>query len=70
MVEYKSKRVEVSGIEDKRQITATFAASLTGPFYQCSLFIKVKPANVTPLLIFPTIGTSPTHLTTGAMKVL
>ena len=32
MAEHKSKRVEVSGIEDKRQITAAFAASLFGSF--------------------------------------
>ena len=31
-----SKRVEVIGIDDKRQITATFAASLSGHFYLCS----------------------------------
>ena len=40
-----------------------------GPFYQCSWFIKAKQASVTLQLIFPTIGTSPTHQITGAMKV-
>ena len=30
MAQYKSKRVEVAGVDDKRQITATFVASLSG----------------------------------------
>ena len=66
LAEYKSKWVEVSGVEDNRQITATFAASLTGTCLPVQL---VYQDNVMPPLIFPTIGTSPTYLTTGAMKI-
>ena len=37
-----SKRVEVVGIDDKRQITATFAASLSGNFLPVQLVYEGK----------------------------
>ena len=64
MAEYKSKRVEVSGIEDKRQITATFAASLTGTFLPVQLVYQGKTSKCHPSIDFPDnwhITHSPNH---------
>ena len=48
MAEHKSKRVEVSGIEDKRQITATFAASLPGSFLTSAVGLSRQNKQVSP----------------------
>ena len=64
MAEYKSKQVEVSGIEDKRQITATFAASLTGTFIPVQLVYQGKTSKCHPSIDFPDnwhITHSPNH---------
>ena len=48
-----SKRVEVAGIDDKRQITATFAASLSGNFLPVQLVYEGKTAKCHPTVEFP-----------------
>ena len=53
MAQYKSKRVEVSGVDDKRQITATFAASLTGSFLPVQLVYQGKTSKCHPSIDFP-----------------
>ena len=64
MAEHKSKRVEVSGIEDKRQITATFAASLSGSFLPVQLVYQGKTSKCHPSIDFPDnwhVTHSPNH---------
>ena len=63
-----SKRVEVAGLEDKRQITATFAACLDGTFSRCESFTKAKPTDHTQGLPTQMALTCTTHQTTGQMK--
>ena len=53
MAEKGSKRVEVFGIDDKRQITATFAASLTGSFLLIQLVYAGKTSRCHPAVEFP-----------------
>ena len=48
-----SKRVEVAGIDDKRQITATFAASLSGNFLPVQLVYEGKTTRCHPAVDFP-----------------
>ena len=48
-----SKRVEVIGIDDKRQITATFAASLSGNFLPVQLVYEGKTTKCHPVVEFP-----------------
>ena len=42
-----AKRVEIKGLDDKRQINAVFEATITGEFLQSSLYTKVKVLGVT-----------------------
>ena len=48
-----SKRVEVFGIDDKRQITATFAASLSGCFLLVQLVYERKTTRCHPAIDIP-----------------
>ena len=48
-----SKRVEIGGLDDKRQITAVFAASLIGDFLPVQLVYQGKTDACHPLLRFP-----------------
>ena len=48
-----SKRVEVAGIDDKCQITATFAASLSGQFLPVQLVYEGKTTKCHPTVEFP-----------------
>ena len=48
-----SKRVEVAGIDDKRQITATFAASLSGNFLPVQMVYEGKTTKCHPSVKFP-----------------
>ena len=48
-----SKRVEVVGIDDKRQITATFAASLSGNFLPVEMVYEGKTTKCHPAVKFP-----------------
>ena len=47
-----SKRVEIIGIDDKRQITAVFAGSLTGDFLPPQLVYKSKTPKCLPSITF------------------
>ena len=48
-----SKRVEVIGIDDKCQITATFATSLSGHFLSVQLVYEGKTTKCHPAVEFP-----------------
>lgn len=62
-----SKRVEVSGVNDKRQITAVFCGSLVGDFLPIQLIYKGKTQRCHPRYKFPShwhITQSPKHWST------
>lgn len=48
-----SRRVEVIGLSDKRQITATFAASLDGTFLLMQILYQGKTERLHPKYKFP-----------------
>ena len=48
-----AKRVEIAGVDDKRQITAVFGASLTGDFLPVQLIYKEKTPRCLPKVSFP-----------------
>ncbi len=48
-----SKRVEIAGIDDKRQITAVFAGTMAGEFLPPQLIYQGKTAKCLPLVEFP-----------------
>ena len=48
-----SKRVEIAGVDDKRQITAVFAGSLTGDFLPPQLIYKGTTQRCFPTVQFP-----------------
>ena len=48
-----SKRMEIVGIDDKRQITAVFAGSLTGDFLPPQLIYKGTTQRCLPTVSFP-----------------
>ena len=48
-----SKRLEVVGIDNKCQITATFVASLSGHFLPVQLLCEGKPTKCHPAVEFP-----------------
>ena len=48
-----SKRVEVTGLGDKRQITAVFCASLAGEFLPVQLIYQGKTQACLPIFVFP-----------------
>lgn len=52
MEEKGSKRVEVAGLNDKRQITAVFCASLTGEFLPVQLIYQGKTQACLPRYVF------------------
>uniref|UniRef100_K1Q290 Uncharacterized protein n=1 Tax=Magallana gigas TaxID=29159 RepID=K1Q290_MAGGI len=53
MAEEGSKRVEIAGSEDKRQITATFAETLDGSFLPFQLIYLGKTTQCHPKFKFP-----------------
>ena len=57
-----SKRIELIGQDDNRQITATFAGTLTGNFLPIQLVYEGKTARCHPLIDFPK-GWHITHTT-------
>ena len=62
-----SKRVEISGANDKRQITAVFCGSLTGDFLPLQLIYKGKTPRCHPRFQFPKdwhVTHSPKHWST------
>ena len=48
-----TKNVPIKWVDDKRQITATFAVSLTGTFLQIQLIFKVKTKRTLPNFKIP-----------------
>lgn len=48
-----AKRVEIAGVDDKRQITAVFAGSLTGDFLPPQLVYKGTTPRCLPAVSFP-----------------
>jgi len=48
-----SKRVELIGQDDKRQITATFACALSGDFLPIQLLYEGKTSKCHPVVSFP-----------------
>ena len=48
-----SKRVEIAGLQDKRQITAVFAGSQTGGFLPIQLVYQGKTEKCYPAVTFP-----------------
>ena len=65
-----SRRVEVIGLGDKRQITVTFAAAQDGTFYQCRSCTRERPTvhTQTTHVHYLTDSTSSTHPITGLMR--
>ena len=62
-----AKRVEIKGVNDKRQITALFCGTLTGDFLPVQLIYKGKSARCHPRHQFPSgwhITHSPRHWST------
>ena len=49
----KAKRIEIAGVDDKHQITAVFAGSLTGDFLPLQLIYKGTTQRCLPTLLFP-----------------
>ena len=61
------KRVEISGANDKWQITAVFCGSLTGDFLPLQLIYKGKRGRCHPRYVFPSdwhVTQSPKHWST------
>ena len=56
MDEKGTKKVKLAGLDDRRQITAVFAATMSGDFYHCNLSIKVQPVPVYQLINFQIRG--------------
>ena len=62
-----SKRVEMKGVDDKRQITAVFCGTLTGDFLPVQLIYKGKTSRCHPKLKLPSgwhVTHSPKHWST------
>ena len=63
-----SKRVELASLNDKRQITAVFCASLAGEFLPVQLIYQGKTTACLPNFCSQTIGMSHIPPTIGVMK--
>ena len=64
MEERGSKRIEIMGIDDKRQLTAVFGCSMTGDFLPPQLVYQGKTRRCLPQISFPAnwdITCSPNH---------
>lgn len=48
-----TKRIDIFGADDKRQITAVFAGILTGDFLPPQIIYKDKNAKCLPMVHFP-----------------
>ena len=67
-----SKRVEITGVNDKKQITAVFCGSLSGDFLPIQLIYQGKTARCHPNFSFPSdwnITHSPKHWSTEETMV-
>ena len=47
-----AKRVKIAGVDDKRQITAVFAATAAGEFLPIQLILSRKDSSKSPFLHF------------------
>ena len=59
-----NRRVELKGIDDKRQITAVLCGSLTGVFLPPQIIYKGKTSRCHPTIAFPAdwnVTQSPNH---------
>ncbi len=65
-----SKRVEIAGIDDKRQITAVFGCCITGDFDPFRLYTRVRPRSAFHPLLFLQIGMRHLATTIGLMRIL
>ena len=63
-----SRRVEVAGLGDRRQITAIFADTLSGAFLPMQVLYQGKSDRYMPSSLFQMVSTSITHQTTGQTK--
>ena len=64
-----AKRVELVGIDDKRQITAVFAGTMGGHFLPIQLIYKGKTSKCLPSVDFQRIGTLLTRRIIGQTRV-
>jgi hypothetical protein len=67
-----SRRVEITGVNDKRQITAVFCGSLTGDFLPIQVIYKGKTERCHPKFKFPSdwhVTHSPKHWSTEETMV-
>ena len=65
-------RVEISGIDNKHQITAIFCGTLTGDFLPLQIIYKGKSQRCHPKFTFPcdwNITHSPNHWSTEATMI-
>ena len=62
------KHVPIKRVDDKRQITATFAVSASGDFLPMQLIYAGETKTCLPKFTFPRSFTSPTRKTTGQIK--
>jgi len=67
MEQEETKRIKLLGKDDKWQLTALFAGSMSGDFLPVQL--GKKPPSVYPGSSFQQTGTSPIPAITGAMKL-
>ena len=63
-----SKRIEIAGYQDKRQITATFAATLSGKFLPIQFCMLERQIGVTLSISFQLVLMSIIPLITGQMR--
>ena len=63
-----SKRVEISGVGEKRQITAVLCGSLIGDYLPLQLIYKGKTSRCHPNFNFPSDWHMTHHLNTGLPK--
>ena len=63
-----AKTVPIKGIDDKRQITATFTVSMTAKFLKFKSFMKGKCLDVSLVLTFRLILMSPFLITIGRIR--
>lgn len=64
-----AKRVEITAVDDKRQITAVFGGSLTGDFLPIQLIYQCITKRCLPTVEFPRDWHATLATTTGLMKL-
>ena len=56
-----AKHVPIKGVDDKRQITATFAVSASGDFLPMQLIYAGETKRCLPKFTFPLVKSSESH---------